>query len=68
MKFERLAIPEVVLFTPARFGDDRGFFSETWTAKAMTDAGIDLAVRAGQPQHVAGARRAARAALPVGAA
>ena len=42
MKFERMAIPEVVLFTPARFGDERGFFSETWTAKAMVDAGIDL--------------------------
>ena len=42
MKFERLAIPEVVLFSPARFGDDRGFFSETWTARAMQDAGIDL--------------------------
>jgi dTDP-4-dehydrorhamnose 3,5-epimerase len=42
MKFERLAIPEVLLFTPARFGDERGFFSETWTARAMRDAGIDL--------------------------
>ncbi len=42
MKFERLAIPEVVLFTPARIGDARGFFSETWTARAMTDCGIDL--------------------------
>ena len=42
MKFERQAIPEVVLFAPARFGDDRGFFSETWTARAMQDAGIDL--------------------------
>ena len=42
MKFERLAIPDVVLFTPARFGDSRGFFSETWTARAMSDAGIDL--------------------------
>lgn len=42
MKYERLAIPEVVLFSPARFGDERGFFSETWTARAMQDAGIDL--------------------------
>ena len=42
MKFERLAIPDVLLFTPARFGDARGFFSETWTARAMLDAGIDL--------------------------
>ncbi len=42
MKFERLAIPEVILFSPARFGDSRGFFSETWTARAAQDAGIDL--------------------------
>ncbi len=41
MKFERLAIPELVLFSPARHGDARGFFSETWTARAMQDAGID---------------------------
>jgi dTDP-4-dehydrorhamnose 3,5-epimerase len=43
MKFERLAIPELVLFTPARFGDSRGFFSETWKARDMQDAGIDVA-------------------------
>ena len=42
MRFERLAIPEVVLFTPARFGDSRGFFSETWTAHGTAAAGIDL--------------------------
>lgn len=42
MKFERLAIPDVVLFTPARHGDARGFFSETWKAREMRDAGIDL--------------------------
>ncbi|HYZ64164.1 MAG TPA: dTDP-4-dehydrorhamnose 3,5-epimerase, partial [Acetobacteraceae bacterium] len=29
MKSERLAIPEVILVTPDRFGDARGFFSET---------------------------------------
>ena len=43
MKFERLAIPDVLLFSPARHGDARGFFSETWTARAMQEAGIDLA-------------------------
>ena len=42
MKYERLSIPDVVLFTPARIGDERGFFSETWTARAMVDTGIDL--------------------------
>jgi dTDP-4-dehydrorhamnose 3,5-epimerase len=42
MKYERQSIPDVILFSPARFGDERGFFSETWTARAMIDAGIDL--------------------------
>lgn len=28
--FERLAIPEVFVYTPKRFGDDRGFFVETF--------------------------------------
>ena len=41
MSVERLAIPDVLLFTPARFGDARGFFSETWTARASQEAGID---------------------------
>jgi len=30
MKFEELQLPGVFLITPKRFGDDRGFFSETW--------------------------------------
>ena len=42
MTFERLAIPDLVLFTPKRHGDSRGFFSETWTEHSMRDAGIDL--------------------------
>jgi dTDP-4-dehydrorhamnose 3,5-epimerase len=41
MKVERLAIPDVLLLTPARFGDARGFFSETFSAKRMKEAGID---------------------------
>lgn len=41
MKAERLAIPDVILVTPARFGDSRGFFSETWQAKRYADAGIE---------------------------
>ena len=42
MSVDRLAIPDVLLFTPARFGDARGFFSETWTARRSQEAGIDL--------------------------
>lgn len=40
MKVERLAIPEVMLITPPRFGDARGFFSETYNAARFTAAGI----------------------------
>jgi dTDP-4-dehydrorhamnose 3,5-epimerase len=40
MKVERLAIPDVLLLTPTRFGDSRGFFSETFSAVRAHDAGI----------------------------
>jgi dTDP-4-dehydrorhamnose 3,5-epimerase len=40
MKVERLAIPEVILLTPQRFSDPRGFFSETWNERRFTEAGI----------------------------
>jgi dTDP-4-dehydrorhamnose 3,5-epimerase len=40
MKFERLAIPDVVLVTPKRFGDDRGFFSETYRANLFDEEGV----------------------------
>lgn len=35
-----LAIPDVKLITPRRFADDRGFFSETYNAKAFESVGI----------------------------
>lgn len=40
MKVERLAIPDVMLVTPARFGDTRGYFSETWNQARFAVAGI----------------------------
>ena len=40
MKVESLAIPDVKLLIPARFGDSRGFFSETWHQGRFTEAGI----------------------------
>lgn len=36
------AIPAVKIVTPKKFGDHRGFFSETWSRKAFADAGLDL--------------------------
>jgi dTDP-4-dehydrorhamnose 3,5-epimerase len=38
MQGVQLAIPEVVLFTPKVFGDDRGFFYESFNARAFYDA------------------------------
>ena len=35
------AIPEVKRLIPRRFGDNRGFFSETWNQKRLADAGIE---------------------------
>jgi dTDP-4-dehydrorhamnose 3,5-epimerase len=40
MKVESLAIPDVKLLTPPRFGDSRGFFSETWHQGRFAEAGI----------------------------
>ncbi len=42
MKVERLAIPDIILVTPDRFGDSRGFFSETYNLTRMQEAGITL--------------------------
>jgi dTDP-4-dehydrorhamnose 3,5-epimerase len=40
MNVERLAIPDVLLITPKKFGDDRGFFSETFNVKTFAAVGI----------------------------
>jgi dTDP-4-dehydrorhamnose 3,5-epimerase len=40
MKVTPLAIPDVLLIEPARFGDARGFFSEVWKQSALAEAGI----------------------------
>ena len=36
-----LAIPDVLLITPRRLGDERGFFSETYSRKALAEHGFD---------------------------
>lgn len=38
MRAEQLAIPEVVLFTPKVFGDERGFFFESFNERAFAEA------------------------------
>ena len=40
MKVEALAIPEVKLLTPRVFGDERGFFLETFNSRVFADAGL----------------------------
>ncbi len=40
MKVERLSIPEVLVVTPPKFGDARGYFSETYNAARYEAAGI----------------------------
>ena len=35
MQIEPQSIPEVLLITPQKFGDNRGFFSETWNAPKL---------------------------------
>ena len=40
MKIETLAIADVKLITPRVFGDDRGFFLETFNARVFAEAGL----------------------------
>lgn len=42
MQIEPTALPGVVILTPARFGDDRGWFSETWNGPRLAQAGIAI--------------------------
>jgi len=42
MKIEQTPLPGVVVLTPARFGDSRGFFSESWNRRRMEEAGFDI--------------------------
>lgn len=41
MKITETKIPAVKLIEPKVFGDERGFFMETWNEKAFREAGID---------------------------
>ena len=42
MEVVETAIPEVKIITPKKFGDHRGFFSETYNRRDWIEAGIDL--------------------------
>ena len=42
MQIEQTLLPEVLVLTPARFGDARGWFSETFNAARFRAAGIGI--------------------------
>lgn len=42
MDVTQTSLPGVVLLTPRRFGDDRGWFSETWNKRTLADIGITV--------------------------
>jgi dTDP-4-dehydrorhamnose 3,5-epimerase len=39
---EPLAIPDVLLIEPKRFGDERGFFFESWRADTLSKGGVEI--------------------------
>ena len=42
MQITPTLLPDVLLVEPRVFGDDRGFFFESWNRRAFAAAGIDV--------------------------
>lgn len=42
MDIQKTALADVLILTPRRFGDARGWFMETWNTDVMAKAGLDL--------------------------
>lgn len=42
MQIEDTALPGVKILTPRRFGDHRGFFSESWSRQVMAGHGLEF--------------------------
>lgn len=42
MQIEPTSLPGVLLITPRRHGDARGFFAESWSRARMAEQGIDI--------------------------
>lgn len=55
MQIEQTALDGVLILTPARHGDARGFFSESWNKRRMEEAGIAIAFV--QDNHSLSARK-----------
>ncbi len=58
MHFEPTEIPEVILIRPRVFGDDRGYFLESWEESKFAAAGLPL--RFVQDNHSRSVRRTLR--------
>lgn len=43
MEIIQTNIPDLLIIQPKVFGDERGFFMESWNQQAFADAGLDLA-------------------------
>ena len=41
MDIQTFPLAGPVLVTPRRFGDDRGWFCETWNKQALAEAGLN---------------------------
>ena len=66
MAYEKLALPEVVLFTPKVFGDERGFFFESFSEREFVEAtGLDYSfVQDNHSKSVKGVLRGLHYQLP----
>ena len=42
MELRPLVLDGVMEIVPRRFGDERGFFSETWSARSLSEHGLDI--------------------------
>ena len=42
MQVEETSLPGVLILMPRRFGDARGFFSESWNRNTLVEHGIEL--------------------------
>lgn len=42
IQIETTSLPDVLILTPKRHGDARGFFSESWNLRTLREAGIEL--------------------------
>ena len=41
MQIDKTELPDVLVLTPRRFGDARGFFSESWNRRTLAEAGFE---------------------------